>query len=791
MIRPPTAADDADLDALRRYGALSGPFAPAQAIAVLTGPAATDTNALLAVTARFADACDTRQAGDGSTWLMRDPERRWELAQLAAAGDLDAAIAWRRTLPSDGPTDDLLDALSGTGAFAPAALAAALTRRDAARPARAARGRDRPRGPDGAGPIPGRRDQGRDHPARRPQPRRGPPPARVLRPGGGARRARRVARRAAGHGPGVGAVHHRPARHGQVDAPRRGGSAGDGVRRCRDAGPWLAHRAPRLRPGRPGRPGPDRAHGGARAPAGRRARRPGRRAALGPARGVRLRRLERVVDQGRGTGAHAGPAGPDRRVRRRRLGPAAARDPRHARGAPEPRRDPSRAAVRVARRAGVVGRRADVAAGRRARRCARQRAGPRRAPHRAPRPRRRQRRPDARGPRRAAGELRRGPRDRPGQPAGPAARRPRRARGGTRRPRHGVEATRRRGRLPVPVPAVADRRPDPAHARPPGPRRAPHQRRGDRRGARAAAGDPARSRRGAAGVRGAREPPLARRARPGRAGLRQAPHRHALGAAAAAVQGPAREVRPHRPCRGRLVRPPARAVVRGRVRLPPAAAHAPRPPAAARRPPGAARARRQRDPRAAARGPDARPPAARRAHAAVPRRGRARPPTSRSTRRPPASSRGSSTGATGSRAPTSTTRRSRSRCSTRGPATRTSRGPSCGGPVAGPRPSGCSTRATGSAATTTSPSCRRRSPRSGSRCAPSSGSRRWWRRSGPMRRSSIGSSRSSCGRALGARRRGPRVRAPARRGRSGRRLEEQRRRRRGRGGVRDVGAAGG
>lgn len=126
MIRPPTAADDADLGALRRYGALSGPFAPAQAIAVLTGPAATDTNALLAVTARFADACDTRQAGDGSTWLMRDPERRWELSQLAVTGDLDAAIAWRRTLATDGPTDDLLDALAGAGAFSPAALATAL-----------------------------------------------------------------------------------------------------------------------------------------------------------------------------------------------------------------------------------------------------------------------------------------------------------------------------------------------------------------------------------------------------------------------------------------------------------------------------------------------------------------------------------------------------------------------------------------------------------------------------------------------------------------------------------------
>ncbi len=791
MIQPPTAADDADLGALRRYGALSGPFAPAQAIAVLTGPAATDTNALLAVTARFADACDTRQAGDGSTWLMRDPERRWELSQLAAAGDLDGAIRWRRTLPTDGPTDDLLDALSGTGAFAPAALAAALRRRDAPRPARAARRRDRPRGPDGARPIPGRRDQGRDHPARRPQPRRGPPPARVLRPGGGARRARRVARRAAGRGPGDGAVHHRPARHGQVDAPRRGRSAGDGDRRRRDAGPWLAHGAARLRPGRARRPGPDRAHGGARAPAGRRAGRPGRRAALRPPRGVRLRGLQRVVDQGRGTRAHAGSAGTDGRVRGRRLRPSAARDPRHPRGAPQPRRDPSRAAVRVARRARVVRRGADVAAGRRARRCARQRAGARRPPDRAPRPRRRQRRPDARGPRRAAGELRRGPRDRAGQPARPAARRTRRARGGTRRPRHGVEAARGRGRLPVPVPAVADRRPDAADARPPGPRRAPHQRRGDRPGAGAAAGDPARSGRGAARVRGARQPPLARRARPGRAGLRQAPHRHALGAAAAAVQGPAREVRPHRPSRGRLVRPAARAVVRRRVRLPPAAAHAPRPPAAARRPTGPARARRQRDPRAAARGPDARPPAARRTHAAVPRRGGAR---GQRAARPGRRAR-----ARGDHRPGRLARgRLRLRPDVRGLAVR----PAITGcrrradlPVAG-RPLGRGQ----AAARRPRPARWRRRPRPAAAAAgpgPARDARRVrLRGAGRGAACRCLAPRSDpvdrpAGRPIGARRRGPRVRAPARRGRPGRRLEEQRRRRRGRGRVRDLGAAGG
>ncbi|HEY4188929.1 MAG TPA: ATP-binding protein [Candidatus Limnocylindrales bacterium] len=126
-MQAPTAADDADLDALRQYGALSGPFDPAQAIAVLTGPAATDTESLLAVTARFANACDTRHAGDGSTWLMRDPERRWELDRLADGGDLAGAVRWRRTLPTDGPTEDLLDALDGTGAFSPGALTAALT----------------------------------------------------------------------------------------------------------------------------------------------------------------------------------------------------------------------------------------------------------------------------------------------------------------------------------------------------------------------------------------------------------------------------------------------------------------------------------------------------------------------------------------------------------------------------------------------------------------------------------------------------------------------------------------
>lgn len=104
----------------KRFAALSGPFEPAEAIVALSE--VEDIDDLVAITAHLASTCDTR-LGDGTTWLMREPERHWVLGQIAEDGTLREAVAWRRDrFPTDDVTIDLLDALEGIGMFTEAAI---------------------------------------------------------------------------------------------------------------------------------------------------------------------------------------------------------------------------------------------------------------------------------------------------------------------------------------------------------------------------------------------------------------------------------------------------------------------------------------------------------------------------------------------------------------------------------------------------------------------------------------------------------------------------------------------
>ena len=96
----------------RRFAALSGSFDPRTLRGVLRDASADVT---LAVLADLADVCDTGHQED--RWLMRGNVRQREIDNLAAAGELEDAIAWRRSLPVDEATDDLLAALAGSGGF--------------------------------------------------------------------------------------------------------------------------------------------------------------------------------------------------------------------------------------------------------------------------------------------------------------------------------------------------------------------------------------------------------------------------------------------------------------------------------------------------------------------------------------------------------------------------------------------------------------------------------------------------------------------------------------------------
>jgi hypothetical protein len=111
MIRPPSDDEQQAVAQARRFAALSGSFDPK----VLRDIIGSDTRVTMAVATDLADACDTGQ--DGGQWLMRGNIRRRELDGMVSAGELDDAIAWRRTLDADEPTRDLLAALTGSTGF--------------------------------------------------------------------------------------------------------------------------------------------------------------------------------------------------------------------------------------------------------------------------------------------------------------------------------------------------------------------------------------------------------------------------------------------------------------------------------------------------------------------------------------------------------------------------------------------------------------------------------------------------------------------------------------------------
>ena len=756
---------------------------------MLTGPAATDTNVLLAVTARFADACDTRQAGDGSTWLMRDPERRWELAQLAATGDLDRAIRWRRTLPSDGPTDDLLDALSGTGAFAPAALAAALTD-----------GTPRNRleqlavAIDRAGPTaPGRSQVDAIK-------------AEIIRLDARSRDEVLLQR----------GFYGREAERGELAAWLAGPPAAVPVSALFITGLPGMGKSTLL----------DEAVRQAMAMAD----------AATPGRGWLTARLDfdragldvqdrigLTVELARQLAAELGDQAAALRSARLEASGFAVSNESSIKGEGR-ERTPVPLAQTVAAAVGASGRPLlvilDTLEVLRSR--------------------------GETHPERLFGWLDElvsfgvGPMWLLAAGRGDALdSAPGRV--GRRIELHGLDDTnadRMLEGLGVPPESFAAVR-EIAQGSPLVLRLAARVVLEAGPGAL----DTASKRRGVAAAYLYRfllsridDPTLRTLAHPGlvvrrinaevigevlgpQLGIRLDPaeaqrvfealaSHHWLVEPDPAAPGfvkhrtdmrsvllpllykdqPAKCDRIDRAAADWFGRRPEPwcAVESATTGCSTCAATIGRRSSTPRRCSGSTTARssscRPRPRRSSASSAASAPSSS----AARPRR----PPTSRSTRRPRASSRGSSTGATGSRAPTSTTRRSRCRSSTRGPGMPMSRGPSCGGRVAGPRPSGCSTRATGSVATTTSPSCRRRWPRSDSRCAPSSDSRRWWRRCGPTRRSSIGSSPSSCGPDDRSSATGP---SGSCSGSSGLiwppRFEEQRRRRRGRGGFRDMGAA--
>lgn len=123
MIQPPSDTTTEYTIRARRFAALSGPFEPGLLPEVIGGVPVEET---LAIAADLAEACDTRHGAEAGRWLMRGTVRHHELDALAATGELAEAIAWRRSLPLDDASGDLLDALTGIGEYGEGAVRAAL-----------------------------------------------------------------------------------------------------------------------------------------------------------------------------------------------------------------------------------------------------------------------------------------------------------------------------------------------------------------------------------------------------------------------------------------------------------------------------------------------------------------------------------------------------------------------------------------------------------------------------------------------------------------------------------------
>ena len=86
-----TEADPAAAIALaREYAALSGPFAPGDALraAGAFGPGQ-PLDLAVSVSAALAAACDTG-VGQAGAWLLRASERAWDLKRLSEQGLLDS-----------------------------------------------------------------------------------------------------------------------------------------------------------------------------------------------------------------------------------------------------------------------------------------------------------------------------------------------------------------------------------------------------------------------------------------------------------------------------------------------------------------------------------------------------------------------------------------------------------------------------------------------------------------------------------------------------------------------------
>ncbi|WP_298333081.1 ATP-binding protein [Asticcacaulis sp.] len=95
------------LRAAKRYAALSGAFDPKEALR-----RATRLDADIAIVASLlASACDTDPHNYDDRWLMRLPERRFELRALQEKNLLEKMIRWRRRFGTDQETDDLHAAL--------------------------------------------------------------------------------------------------------------------------------------------------------------------------------------------------------------------------------------------------------------------------------------------------------------------------------------------------------------------------------------------------------------------------------------------------------------------------------------------------------------------------------------------------------------------------------------------------------------------------------------------------------------------------------------------------------
>jgi hypothetical protein len=106
----------------KRFAALSGPFAPVDALAAA---GAGDPLSTSLIASALAGVCDTDLEG-GKRWLLRSGERRYLIETMTKDGTRGDAIAERRTQPLDTASADLLAALAGDPPCSDAAIAAAL-----------------------------------------------------------------------------------------------------------------------------------------------------------------------------------------------------------------------------------------------------------------------------------------------------------------------------------------------------------------------------------------------------------------------------------------------------------------------------------------------------------------------------------------------------------------------------------------------------------------------------------------------------------------------------------------